>query len=205
MTPPRVFVNRHHQRAETTFIVVTPNASVSVDTNGPVALDSCWAIRVLALRLGGCNGSPRIVFHRSGDTNIGAWHWLQLVGVTTRALDCSDSQWYRRSGVGLDVASPYLIEHADGSAEDSPGEGFVEGTCEMSHEMAFSMFLMFKPPGVGSIWIPTKQVDWGWGARLTNAVPVIVSGCTYFYANVTNAVGFPVWTNNYLNWTFAPE
>ena len=94
--------------------------------------------------------------------------WIQLASV---------SRYFRRSGDAwfMHACNDYLDYgpfdsglHTETNYYDSPAQGLLPDDKEVRVvNESFKLWLMFKPAGADSIFIPLKQVNWGWSAATT--------------------------------------
>jgi len=187
------------------FNVKRPTASITT-TTGSVSLDSNF--NVFGLHFGSPTGTPGISFSRSitmpsgftgGDTQ-----WVQLIDSITRTFTPNGGSIKTASGSGLlDTTYPYAT---GASTSDSPGQGV--DSCNHSAVSAndsFSMWLMFKPSGTGSIFVPLRKVSWSWSGSGTRTGTCSWTLSTSNHStNPTDAdsTDFPTWSSNVTSLTF---
>ncbi len=82
--------------------------------------------------------------------------------------------WSRMTGVGLDTRFPYgpswfpLQFDPNPIARDSPDIQLLSQWDNVEVQDTATMWLMFKPEGNDSIWVPLRKVWWFWRASATN-------------------------------------
>ncbi len=82
---------------------------------------------------------------------------------------------------------------------------------EVEVQDSFEMYLMYKPSGSSSIWVPIRQVNWVWGGRAipTNGIWDLVPGTGYMSNNPIDfeTFAYPEWSDNIENVknNFLPE
>jgi hypothetical protein len=101
----------------------------------------------------------------------GLWHFVQIIKKTSTIFnDKGKCQKIETNDVVLDSQYPYepqsLVDSwTTGSgihnARDSPGKPLT-GSNQVNANDQFSMYIMFKPEGPQSKWVPLKCIDWGW-------------------------------------------
>jgi hypothetical protein len=188
-----------------TFNVKRPTASITT-TTGSVSLDSNFI--VFGLHFGSPTGTSGISFSRSitmpsgftgGDTQ-----WVQLIDSITRTFTPNGGSIKTLSGSGvLDSTYPYATGASTG---DSPGQGVDScNDSAVSANDSFSMWLMFKPSGTGSIFVPLRKVSWSWSGSGTRTGTCSWTLSTSNHStNPTDAdsTDFPSWSSNVNSLTF---
>ncbi|MEZ0296707.1 MAG: hypothetical protein ACAI35_09675 [Candidatus Methylacidiphilales bacterium] len=114
---------------------------------------------------------------------VGQWQWVQLVTMA-RMIKLFDDTWIRSKQYGtevLDTQYPYNGPHSTDDpfpAYDTPRHPLPDSGAykylEVDNE-SFSMYLLFKPPGVDSRFVPLKVVHWFWSIS-AQYVPPAVAG-----------------------------
>jgi hypothetical protein len=106
-----------------------------------------------------------ITFNRGGTTVpspfSGDFQWVQVIdSLYLNAYDPNGNNPgpLTRSSV-LDEAYPYSTSTNTG---DSPGLQLACCSISIDYDTTFSMYLMFKPSGGGSQWVPLRKVTWRW-------------------------------------------
>ncbi|MDB6122464.1 MAG: hypothetical protein JWQ71_1457 [Pedosphaera sp.] len=193
-------VNGTRLMARTSFNVIKPTAEIITRT-GAVAVDE-WPAR-LELHFGGETG-PGIEFsNQRADTYGGVMQWVQTA-TALRKRQLNDSTWQRWAGSGLDTVYPYETRDP---VSDYPGTPLRNDCLKKSIWDSHEMWLMFKPPGADSIFVPLRAVRWYWTGSATRGA----TGWTLDPRSVAHSVNpkdyettsFPTWTNNVANsdWT----
>ena len=181
----------------TTFNVKRPTATVTTVTDQVVANSLAATIRFGRQPPSGIEFTPSVTVPQgfSGDTQ-----WIQLVDSTRRRRK-SDGVWQRWAGAGLDSVYPYW---ASGSTNDSPAISFSPSSnsgltiIEMTVADSFEMYLMFKPSGTNSIWVPLRKVSWSWSAAGTYDGNTVTLGSSNHSTNPSgvDTTDHPAWTRN---------
>jgi hypothetical protein len=159
------------------------------------------------LHFGNPATTPGITFSRSitvpsGFT--GETQWVQVIDSTTRTLTPNGGSMLTLQGSGvLDTTYPYAL---GSSTNDSPGQGV--NPCDFSDVSAndsFSMWLMFKPPGTGSIFVPLRKVNWSWsgsGGRISACNWILSTSNHSTNPTDADSTDFPTWSTNVTSLTF---
>jgi hypothetical protein len=184
------------------FKVYRPDAAVTSIT-GNVAVDSAFGSLELHF---GSPGAPGIAFTRS--TLIpsgfsGTWQWVQIAHILRRTKTNS-LIWLRAQGTGLDNSYPYSI---NSSTNDSPATSLDSTRVEEDDSNQFEMWLMFRPAGSTSRYVPIRKVTWGYNGNATR------SGATWTLNSSSRTVNppdndvdyHPEWTMNANSILFTPE
>jgi hypothetical protein len=188
--------------AKATFNVIYPTHTVTPTAYGPVAVDTNWVYEVIGLHFGDArtNTNPGIKIQRTEDVNAGSWEWLQIINFPVRYFFCSDSLWRITRGKGLDGGFPYPGIDSEKSLIDVPGSFLQTNYCWVVGNFDASSYLMFKPPSP-SIWVPVKQVNWGWNGTsyFTNGNHQLLPASSSFSSplQAIQPSGLPTWTNDY--------
>ena len=102
----------------------------------------------------------------------GLWQYVQLVNRRLiRKLEsghCQETNHY--SEWVLDESFPYAGPWNTGSPQgefygffgDTPGYLLVPVAVTYYHEQYFRLYVMFKPSGAGSEWVPLEIIHWDW-------------------------------------------
>jgi hypothetical protein len=184
----------------TTFNVKRPTASVTTTT------DDVYANQLSIKITFGHDFVPGISFvqtvtYPQGFT--GTTQWVQIA-TPLRRRKTNAGVWQRWSGAGLDTIYPYW---GSGNTNDSPStfldashnDGYI--IVEKSMNDSFDMYLMFKPSGTNSIWVPLRKVSWFWSATGTynQTTITLVSKNHSVNPASTDSVTHPQWTRNAAN------
>lgn len=185
------------------FNVKRPTAQVTTAT-GAVNISSAWG--------GGTSlhfGVPQklgIIFthnvtYPSGLT--GTLAWIQLAKLNRKRQLVVNSSWEKLVEVGLDGSFPYPSASSN-SANDSPRSPLDNTLLKKSADDSFEMWLLFKPSGATSIWVPLRKVSWSWSGVATR------NGNIWDLSSPSNSVNpasvdsttHPEWTRviNLQNW-----
>jgi len=117
----------------------------------------------------------------------GQWQYVQTLNAyNLRQFNSEPGNWYGWYTGGnwvLDTQYPYLGSWSTGNDEHEAVD--APATPDMSNSLGdppvvlykryimdeysqgFRMYIMFKPSGAGSIWVPLKRVAWGWKGSAT--------------------------------------
>jgi hypothetical protein len=191
-----------------TFNVKRPTGSITTST-GSVALDSASG-GSFSLHFGvlSTSGTPGITFTRSisvpsgfsGDTQ-----WVQVADQVVRTKTPNGGNSLVLSGSGL-LDSNYPYTSAITSTEDSPRSGVDPCDYEgVSANDSFTMYLMFKPSGANSLWVPLRQVSWNWSGsagRFTTCGWILSSASHSTNPTDQDSTDYPTWTGNVSGLTF---
>jgi hypothetical protein len=84
---------------------------------------------------------------------------------------------------------------------DTPGLEFVAGGLSYLTDYAYYTYLMFKPSGSGSQWVPLRIMSWDWGGKADGAVVRWTASLTYHHSSPTSSVWDqePTWSNYLTN------
>ena len=160
---------------KTTFNVKRPGASViTISTNNSMTtIDSATGALELHVGLNSAQQAG-IRFSLSSITipspfTGGDKQWVQTINRTITATSTS-GQTGMITQTGLDGCYPYDVINAP-STFDSPGTELSAFTYA-KYDAQWSMWLMYKPTGSDSSWVPLRKVNWHWfaEAQLMNSV-----------------------------------
>jgi hypothetical protein len=107
----------------------------------------------------------------------GTWTFLQLIDSHqhTRTTWEGTNQRESRDGLaGLDGFPSYLdqpvrfVGEQGDTTTDSPGHLFEPEAVHYQAATTFSMYLVFKPIGTTSRWVPLRKLTWGYSAEASN-------------------------------------
>ncbi|MCP9494305.1 MAG: Ig-like domain-containing protein [Pyrinomonadaceae bacterium MAG19_C2-C3] len=149
----------------------------------------------------GPNAAPGIRFTRtnlmvptgfSGDT-----YWVQLANVSrTRRRNDGTNETF--TDAGLDTAFPYSSNDPNATeTQDSPGLRLTINFNYATVNDSFQMWLMFKPSGDNSIFVPLRRVNWGWsGSAERPGTPFwnLVAGSSVQASSPADSTTHPTWT-----------
>jgi hypothetical protein len=91
----------------------------------------------------------------------GKTQWVQLIGesqVYCEGIDCSKPC----SNQGLDHLYPCAVNESFFDAPAMPTKNLDAKTTQWKVEMAFELYVMFKPKAAKSQWVTVKRIDWRW-------------------------------------------
>ncbi len=190
-------VNERQVTRTATFNVKVPTVQASTST-GSVGITSSFGFLEVAF---GASGSPGISFSRS--INVpqgfsGQTAWVNVVNPSSRQIVDSMGT-HTKNQVGLDSRFPYSINDPDAeSTNDTPGEQLLSSYSSVSIDDKFEMWIMFRPSGQDSIWVPLKKVSWSWSASVTQSGGNWSLGSNAHSQNPAfqDTTAFPVWTKN---------
>ena len=148
---------------------------------------------------------PGIAFSRSitiPDGFAGSLQWVQVWNKFRRIK--ISGVWYRSQAVGLDSIYPY---ETGANPNDSPGLELDASHESVLIDDVYEMYLMFRPDGAQSIWVPLKKIRWGWNAEAVKSSGIwsIVGTPAKFADSPVDATGHPVWSLNSLNVDYTRE
>lgn len=204
-------VNGISNSAQATFDVKKPNVDLTM-TSPPTFLGTAninGAIRWVILLANSTGTVQGATFNRQNPDiptpfSGGEFQFVQLVSYSLNGSYTSTTSTtpipINQSESGLDGCYPYGLN--DTTVRDSPSlqlddPNFVFQNVSVSN--TWSMFLMYKPTGTGSEWVPLRSIDWAWAYTATRG-----TGGVYTSSGVTNpassATGidtttYPVWSN----------
>jgi len=195
-----------------TFDVKRPQAEVTTVTRSvEVNEDPNSAEWFLALRFGTPEqgGEPGIEFHGtvtmpngfSGETC-----YCQLYNQNHRLrLEQPLSPWQEAVGEGLDNDFPYKRLHwsvaidPTPETDDTPALELTDGADLGEVSDSATMWLMFKPEGDDSIWVPLRRVDWWWQGRALKQADgtwELDWGANSIEPEDADTTSYPTWTYN---------
>ncbi len=153
-----------------TFNVKRPTAQVTAVTTSPQIITAV-SPPLLAFRT---ISTPGISFTRTVTMPPsfpgGELKWVQKISSTlSRRKSFPGNNWQKIEAMNvLDNTNPY---DPGISVSDSPAVELLPGFSEFTVNENFEMYLMFKPAGNGSIWVPLRRVLWYWNVGATrNAI-----------------------------------
>jgi len=129
----------------------------------------------------------------------GGWNYVQIVHLGRTRVVSGATQtlalWSQQAGIwtkivdGLDTIYPYEPSAdpnvqtwpANGTAHVSPdnvGEAFESGATSYTVNESFDTYVMYLPPGQGSVYVVMHHFGWHWGGQgtLSNGVWTVVPG-----------------------------
>jgi len=129
----------------------------------------------------------------------GTTQWVQL-SYPTRTVIYNDQTAQIYYGGGLDGTYPYSTCNP---TNDNPGTALTNQFYQVKAHDSYEMFLMFKPSGTNSIWVPLREVEWSWGADATRSEAkwTIDAGTAHHTKDPqdTDSTKHPEWTHNIKN------
>jgi hypothetical protein len=136
----------------------------------------------------------------------GGLSWLNLIRSTYRTKIFREPQngyaGLRFQGFGLDRGFPWVNLFADGSFHDAPGVFLDGGPADYASAFAeddFYAYLMFKPSGADSIWVPLRGVNWLWRGRASRPPVSVFWGVDESFTYVSDdfdEVEHPEWSTH---------
>lgn len=200
-------VNGLSVQGQASFTVLRPTTTSSAQTN---ATTEIGIIRGNSeLHLGDPDGIPGIKFLRGlvsvplPFTNT-SWQtqWVQLYDSRNINLTLVNGQTGSTNDSGLDGCYPYAAVNSP-TASDSPG--FILSSPPLPSPVqsitisnTWTMWLMFKPSGANSVWVPLKKASWSWSSSATRQPDgTYIKGTSNDPSNVTfvDATQHPQWSN----------
>ncbi|NKB24642.1 MAG: hypothetical protein GKR87_13175 [Kiritimatiellae bacterium] len=183
-----VIVGGIYCKSEVTFEVKSPASTVTVVT-GSVAADSS------RLHYGN-TAIPGISFSHTITVPAGfsgSTQWVQLVNLLRRRK-LNNGTWQRWAAIGLDSSYPYDTSI---STVDVPGTLLLSIYLEKTVNESFEMYLMFKPSGTDTIWVPLKRTGWSWsGSASRNGSVWTLDSSSNPAPTTSDTTSHPVWTRN---------
>lgn len=186
--------------ASTTFNVKRPIVQNIDATTGTIAADSNFNKPGTHLHFGNPNTTSGIVFSAtvqkpSGFT--GDLAWVQVAHpVLRRYKENLFGNWEKLDETGLDTDFPYAGPYSGNtvSTSDSPGGELTSGYQRVEIADRYSMWLIFKPSGTDSIWVPLSRVDWGWnGVAIRSGAFWALDSASIEGIAVADDLSFPRW------------
>ncbi len=191
-----------------TFDVKRPTAEVTAVTVSPQIITTNPPL--LAFRT---PSTPGISFSRTVTMPPsfpgGELKWVQKISSTLRRRKSfPGNNWSRTEAANvLDNTNPY---DPGISVSDSPAVELLPGFTEYTVNDHYEMYLMFKPAGNGSIWVPLRRVLWYWNVGATrNAITgnwSLAANPTYSNSPASEDVIIPPqWVGNITSYGWVPE
>lgn len=200
-------------QANASFNVKQPTVtSIDVSTGG---VNPRPANAPVELSYGSPNSIPGVKFvpHITDNGIAGNIQWVQTMYSLRRfkwndnQTPCGYSDWQRREGEGLDSTYPYpFLDVSEFSMADSPGINLTTSIQKVVATDTAKSWLMFKPQGDNSIWIPLKVISWSWNGEAEKIEGIWQKTIgTRTTPTVEDPVAFPKWTQNIHFLTFQCE
>jgi len=188
------------------------NKSVTFNVDGPVGhitatTSSSTMINAdgNVLELGDPSGTPGIVFTRTVSSAFdGSTRWIQVFSKKNGSITGPNVNISLHT-CGADGAYLYQLDsdwtQANLKASDSPGALLVSGATDASTDYEATMYLMFKPSGNNTIWVPLRKVTWAWSAiafldEVNGPMWEIISHSDPSALSEADATDEPQWTIN---------
>lgn len=140
-----------------------PTTQINASSTAVTATDS--ATGAYEVHLGVDSYNPGIRFNR-GNTTLpspftGDFQWVQVIdSLSIDAYEPNGNHPPPLTRISvLDEAYPYGTSTNE---TDSPGIELACCSISNNYDTTFSMYLMFKPSGNGSEWVPLRKVTWRW-------------------------------------------
>lgn len=216
-------INGANYVTKTRFGVYRPTSTMTVTAAGAVTLNidgQGRPIVILTDPVGQTNGIEVLAgvqlpqgFNEAGQwqfvqtVNLGRWRTLQIPAGQRQAINLNGQvvldTYFGAPTVG---GGPAVITTGPEGATfgDSPFEPLAN-TRSLTIDEDFSLFVMFRPPGATSRWVPLKSLDWEWHAQVDAQGQNWVLGAS----GGPNPVGpfevgwvddIPVWLRNASEW-----
>jgi hypothetical protein len=192
--------------ANAIFDVKRPEATMSTKT-GTIGINEGGGQFFLALRFGDAN-SGGITFRCTvavPEGFAGTSCFVQKYNEYHRLRLALGHQWQRRNGVGLDHEFPYHYSlwptnlNQDPVEYDTPAQELVDETDRAEVQDSATMWLMFKPDGADSAWVPLRKVLWYWRASASKEAgqwQLDEGGGHSIDPTSMDTTEYPVWTFN---------
>jgi hypothetical protein len=193
-------------KGKSIFNVKRPYGAVTTVTPNHTAIDSAGGM--LQIRLGRSNGKANDVGINFNATAInfpsafpGDIEYVQMIPNSSRQIfDVNGTVVFTDLQTNaLDGTYPYdTINKRE--VDDSPFQGVppAGGGFRANVNDSFSMWLMFKPSGVGSVWVPLKKVDWQWQVSASSITGAwVITPPTVEPSNPTgdDTTDYPTWSS----------
>jgi hypothetical protein len=173
----------------TTFNVKRPVSALTISQG---AVDVGLVDGKKALHLGS-SSNPGIVVVRTISIPAGfsgATEWVQLCYPADRHL--IDGEWEIWSGSGLDDTYPYSVGDY---FSDSPGTPLLFEYSKVTCNNSSEIYLLFKPSGQDSIYVPLKVVNWSWSGEATHQVFEWIPGTSSVPPAISaDTTRYPAWS-----------
>lgn len=148
-----------------TFNVKRPTVNVTTSTGTVRVRTVSFSERIYELVYASTT-APGIRFTRTNLTIpsgfMGDTYWVQLVNASrTRRRNDGTNEVFQETG--LDNRFPYASGDPNATeTTDSPGLPLTLAYNYATANDSFQMWLMFKPSGTNSIYVPLRKVNWSW-------------------------------------------
>ena len=198
-----VSVNGVPVSAQAIFNVLKPTATITQNV-GDIAVGTL-ADGKLYLHLGNADTVPGVSFGYSISMPPGfaggTFQWTQVVTSINATLTLNSGGQSVLQGTNvIDNAFQYPFVYS-GVLEDSPD---VELTSDLSHAAitaSFESYLMYKPSGTDSIWVPLKDISWSWAASATrtgspNSWTLDANNYSHSVGTAVNSTAEPLWSGS---------
>lgn len=195
-------VNGVQVRAQSTFSVLKPNATIST-AEGTIRI-ATQPDGNLWLSFGDANATPGVRFGYtiqmpSGFTG-GTFQWTQVLLSTHITLTENTGNVLTVQGVNVidnQFAYPFVY---NGFLEDSPDVRLDPDLQRVTRQDSFMTYLMFRPTGNNTIWVPLRQIPWSWNASATRTgTPntwVLDTGHNHSVGADVNSTAEPLWSGS---------
>ena len=144
----------------------------------------------------------------------GRWHFVQVLNSREKVITNADTFRFGNNYGKWVVDSTYPYAQGASTGENSLCDDSPISTMDNAYRRwitqdDFKMYLMFKPPGINTEWVPLKRIDWlwDWKTTKTDGIWSLDSGAK---AEVLNdGVGVddyihPEWDGNYKPFSWNP-
>jgi hypothetical protein len=176
------------------------------------------------------------IIHGDGTTPLGMLWYGQVTTVGAFLADYGPGKWghaqlitphcsFVKNGITYSLAqtwdgverldSGFLYQghmfDGDGTYQpdgDAPGLGIVPGMTSIDIAQSFKTYVMYRPGGAGSCYVPLKEFTWLWGATAALGANGIWTKAVTQQPSITQVGNYPphptwnkLWTNATVQWT----
>ena len=141
----------------------------------------------------------------------GDWNWTQVMKGMSRWYRHKNGSYYDYNGnfsgaPRLDTLYPYdgtyTANGSSGVSSDTPGSPIESYMTERSIDDQFDMFMLYRPPGTNSKYVPLHHINWWWLAHgVKGSMPWTFSGRDQNIENSLTYPAHPEWTDNVANYS----
>jgi hypothetical protein len=182
--------------------VLKPNATLSI-AEGMIQV-ATLADHNLYLTFGNPDTTPGVRFGYtvtmpSGFTG-GSFQWTQVVVSTNIFItDTAGNVVHYTGGNAVDTRFSYPFIDQGVFLEDSPSDLLDPDSNRNSRSDSFVSYVMFRPDGANSIWVPLRQIPWTWsGSATRTGTPtpntwVLDPGSSHQAGPDVNSTAEPTW------------
>lgn len=206
--------------AQTTFNVLRPSHTITVIALGKVGADLDYGIpdangtyqqvTVPTLHF----GKPQLAhqgisFSASLDPNWSDGNpkqliqWVQVVTTDRELTTASNGVNHKLQGTGLDTTYPYSTDYYQTDSPSISTQFGYQSYSDVFVNDIFQMWLMYKPSGGDSCWVPLRVTTWEWGGDATPLTPPsayawVLSRAKGKMDSEADTTSYPSWTQNVL-------